>query len=134
MKKVEENEKRDEEILKEREQEEKEKREKEEEEKREQERLEMEKQLYGNSLSNSRKQKLSESLKRRKQEDEERKKAKEEKEKAASSGSVDIVRKNPRKAKKEPWLIRLHTEYPGLDDSDTPGYFSLDWSCRFLTY
>jgi len=78
------------------------------------EREEMEKELYGNTLSTSRKKKLSESLERRKQEEEERKKAKEE---AAQKKGIDITRKAPRK-KMDPYRLRLLTEIPGLPDGN----------------
>jgi len=78
--------------------------------------------LYGTDLSVSRKKKLSESLERRKKESDERKKSKEKK---CKEESIDIKPRKPRRARKEPWLIRLQTEVPTLpqsqNDTDIPG-------------
>jgi len=94
----------------------------EEEARRTAEREEMEKQLYGNSLTQSRKKKLAESLEKRKKEDDERQKAKEEKKKkveeAATEKGIDIKRKAPRK-KMDPYRLRLLTEIPGLPGAES---------------
>jgi ubiquitin-conjugating enzyme E2 M len=77
----------------------------------------MQKQLYGTSLSSSRKQKLSDSIDRRQKERDAKKKSKEETVQKEEK-TVDITRKARRKPKRPPWEIRVLNELPGVEGTE----------------